>query len=80
MSYTLTIRERNYSWAGRQPLRIKCSTEEEAEAALANYVAERWDEAVGTDRPADPDEMVDMYFTVVHEAYGIAENQLRFQH
>jgi hypothetical protein len=73
VSYTLTIRERNYSWAGRSPLRGEYATEVESEAALRNYVAERWDKAVGTDRPDDPEEMVDMYLTVVHEAYEIVE-------
>jgi hypothetical protein len=73
MSYTLTIREQNYSWAGRSPLRMEFTTKEEAEAALDEYVAEQWDSAVGTDRPDDSDEMVDMYFTMVHEAYEIVE-------
>lgn len=73
MSYTLTIRQRNYSWAGRPPLRMEFATEEEAEAALEEYVAEQWDAAVGTDRPDDPDEMVDMYFTMIHEDYEVVE-------
>ena len=71
MPYTLTIRERNYSWAGRPPVSSEYAMEDEAEAALVDYVAENWDAAVGIDRPDDPDEMVDMYFATVLEAYEI---------
>jgi hypothetical protein len=71
MPYALTIRELNYSWAGRPSVRCEYPTEDEARAALTDYVVENWDGAVGTDLPDDPDEMVDMYFSVVHEAYEI---------
>jgi hypothetical protein len=73
MSYTLTITGQNHSWAGRPPLRVEYVTEEEAQAGLRDYVADQWNEAVGTDRPDDPDEMVDMYFSVTREVYEILE-------
>ncbi len=38
MPFTLTIRERNNSWAGRPPATSTHETREEAEGALREYV------------------------------------------
>lgn len=73
MPYTLIIRERNDSWAGRPPVRSVYSTKNEAETALEEYVARNWDAEVGDERPSDPVEMVEEYFSEVLEAYEIME-------
>jgi hypothetical protein len=59
MSFVLTIRERNDSWAGRPPARSSHRTREEAEAALLGYVRRNWDAVMGTE---------------VLEAYDICES------
>jgi hypothetical protein len=74
MPFTLTIRERNHSWAGRSPVRTTHATAEEAQAALVEYVARNWDAELGTGRPGDPVEMVEAYFSEVLEAYEIQED------
>ena len=73
MAYTLTIRERGNSWAGRSPVRSEHATPEEARAELVEYVRRNWDAEVGDDRPNDEDKLVDMYFADVLEAYEITE-------
>ncbi len=73
MPYTLIIKERNNSWAGRPPVRSVHATKDEAETALANYVARNWDAEVGDERPSDPTEMVEEYFSEILEAYEIVE-------
>lgn len=47
---TLTIRERNDSWAGRCPATSGHASREVAEAALRDYVRRNWDAEIGTDR------------------------------
>jgi hypothetical protein len=71
MAFILTIRERNGSWAGRSPAQSTHATEDEARAALSDYVHRNWDAEVGTERPQDADEMIDEYFEEVLEAYEI---------
>jgi hypothetical protein len=73
MPFTLIIRERNDSWAGRPPLRSVHSTKEEAETALTEYVARNWGAEVGDEQPSDPAEMIQEYFSEVLEAYEIVE-------
>jgi len=73
MPYTLIIKERNHSWAGRPPVRSVHPTRDEAETALAEYVARNWDAEVGDERPVDRTEMVEEYFAEVLEAYEIEE-------
>ena len=51
MSYTLTIRERNHSWAGRSPAVTVHSRQEEAGAALLEYVQRNWGAEMGTEPP-----------------------------
>jgi hypothetical protein len=71
--YILTIRERNNSWAGRSPTVSEHASRGEAEAALRDYVQHNWDAEMDTERPDDPDDMVDEYFSEVLEAYDITE-------
>jgi hypothetical protein len=73
MPYTLIIEERNDSWAGRPPVRSVHSTKEAAETALTEYVARNWDAEVGDERPSDPAEMIEAYFSEVLEVYEIVE-------
>jgi hypothetical protein len=73
LPYTLIVKERNHSWAGRRPIRSVHSTKEEAETALVEYVTRNWDAEVGSERPSDPLEMVEEYFSEVPEAYEIVE-------
>jgi len=71
--YILTIRERNHSWAGRSPTRSEHVTRLEADTALLEYVKRNWEAEVGTDTPAEPDVMIQEYFSEVLEAYDIRE-------
>jgi mono/diheme cytochrome c family protein len=71
MAYVLTIREKNHSWAGRSPVRTVHATNEEATAALVEYVSQNWDAEIGSDIPEDPEEMIQEYFAGVLEAYEI---------
>lgn len=73
MPYTLIIKERNHSWAGRSPVRSVHATKDEAETALVKYVARNWDAEVGDERPSDPTKMIEEYFSEVLEAYEIVE-------
>lgn len=73
MPFTLTIKERNHSWAGRGPVRSVHATRPEAEAELEAYVDRNWDPEVGTDRPDDAAQMVRDYFADVLEEYEIRE-------
>ena len=73
MPYILTIKERNDSWAGRSPIVSEFATRVAAEAELRDYVEHNWDAEMDTDRPADPDEMIEEYFESVLEAYEILE-------
>ena len=75
MPFTLIIKERGYSWAGRGPVRSVHATRDEAEAELRDYVARNWDAEVGTDLPEDPTQMVQEYFAEVLEAYEIREKK-----
>lgn len=68
MSYTLIIKERNHSWAGRPPVHSVHATKDGAEAALVEYVDRNWDAGVGDERPSDAAEMVEEYFSEVLEA------------
>jgi hypothetical protein len=74
MAFVLTIRERNDSWAGRPPIVSTYATRAEAEAELRDYVGHNWDAEMDTDRPDDPDEMIEEYFEYVLEAYEIVES------
>ena len=71
--FILTIRERNNSWAGRSPAVSEHANREEAEAALREYVEQNWDAEMDTERPDDPEDMVQEYFEQVLEAYEILE-------
>lgn len=71
MPFTLTIRERNNSWAGRPPATSTHETREEAEGALREYVRNNWDAEMGTEPPREPDGMIQEYFDDVLEAYEI---------
>ena len=73
MPYTLTIRERNHSWAGRSPVTTTHATLAAAEDELLAYVLRNWDAEVGADRPDDPQAMISEYFEEVFEAYKITE-------
>lgn len=71
MPFLLTIRERNHSWAGRAPITTTHATQQDAEAALLDYVRMNWDTEVGTEPPDDSTVMISEYFDVVLEAYEI---------
>ena len=73
MAYTLTIRERGNSWAGRSPFSSEHPTQQQAQAALVAYVKENWAAEMGEEPPADEAEMVQRYFEDVLEAYEITE-------
>ena len=73
MPYVLMIRERGYSWAGRGPIAIIHSSEEEAQAELVEYVRENWDAKMDEDPPEDEDELIEQYFDQVLEEYDITE-------
>jgi hypothetical protein len=74
MAFTLTIREKGHSWAGRPPFATLHNSSAEARGELIAYVERRWDsEMDGDERPADPDEMIDQYFDFVLESYDIAQ-------
>ncbi len=73
MSYTLTIRERGDSWAGRPPVRTVHASYAQAQDELLDYVRRNWDAEMGTDQPEDPDDMVRQYFADVLETYEISE-------
>jgi len=79
MPFTLTIRERNDSWAGRQPTTSTHKTREEAEAALYEYVRQNWGAEVGTRPPSDPGKMAEEYFAEVLESYDITEHRFPAQ-
>jgi hypothetical protein len=74
MPFTLIIKERGHSWAGRPPVKSSHPTREEAEAELTRYVRANWDIEVGADDPPDdPTAMVQEYFADVLESYDITE-------
>jgi len=73
MSYTLIIRERGNSWAGRSPVESLHATQGEAQAEFLNYVRQNWDAEMETDPPADSEVMIAEYFADVLEAYEITE-------
>ena len=74
MPFTLGIKERGYSWAGRPPRVTNHATHEEAEAELLQYVRDNWDTELDSDDPPDdPAVMVQEYFTDVLESYNITE-------
>jgi hypothetical protein len=73
MPFTLTISERNDSWAGRSPVTSTHDTRAAAEAALLDYVQRNWDAEVGTEPPDDPDATIRDYFDDVLERYEITE-------
>ena len=74
MPYTLIIRERNHSWAGRPPIRSVHASKDEAEAALIEYVARNWDAEVGDERPTGSTGMIEEYFSEVLETYEIEKS------
>ncbi len=74
MAFTLTIRERNHSWSGRSPAVTIHLTQEEAGAALLEYVQRNWVAEMGADAPSDAHEMIREYFSNVLEAYTIRES------
>ena len=69
MLFTLIIRERNHSWAGRGPVTSMHETREAAEAALRDYVHRNWDAEMGTAPPGDLSDMISEYFDEVLEQY-----------
>ena len=74
MPFTLVIKERGSSWAGRPPRQSSHATREEAEAELLQYVRDNWDTELDSDEPPeDPAVMIQEYFTDVLEAYDITE-------
>ena len=73
MPFTLIIKERGGSWAGRSPVTSVHPARAEAEAALLDYVRRNWDAEIGTDSPEDPAEMIAEYFDEVLEDYEIVE-------
>lgn len=74
MPFTLVIKDRGQSWAGRPPAKSSHGTREEAEAELVRYVRTNWDAEVGSDEPPDdPAAMVQEYFADVLESYNITE-------
>jgi len=73
MPFTLTIEERNYSWAGRAPVRTQHATRAAAEAELLAYVRRNWDAEIGTDPPNDSAVMIAAYFADVLERYDITD-------
>jgi hypothetical protein len=75
MPFTLVIKERGHSWAGRPPAKSSHTTREEAEAELARCVRANWDAEVGNDGPPPDDQaaMVHEYFDEVLESYDISE-------
>jgi hypothetical protein len=75
MAFTLTIRERGNSWAGRGPFTSEHRSESDAHAALVAYVKENWEAELEDEPPADEDEMVRRYFDDVLEAYEIRETR-----
>jgi hypothetical protein len=78
MAFTLTIRERGNSWAGRHPVTSIHSSQQKAKAELVDYVRRNWDtEMGGGEPPGDEDELIDRYFEDVLEAYEITETASR---
>jgi hypothetical protein len=73
MMFVLSIKERNFSWAGRGPIAMTFATREQAEQEIIDYVSERWEDKLDVDRPDDPDDMVTAYFDRVLEEYEILE-------
>jgi hypothetical protein len=73
MPFVLMIRERGCSWAGRGPIAVIHSSEEEAQAQLVDYVRENWDAKMDEDPPEDEDELIEQYFDRVLEEYVISE-------
>lgn len=74
MPFTLVIKERGSSWAGRPPRQSSHATRQEAEAELLDYVRENWDTELDSDEPPDdPATMVQEYFADVLESYTITE-------
>ena len=63
MPFTLTIRERNNSWAGRSPATSVHATRAEAEAELLEYVRRNWEAEMETDPSDDAAEMIEKYFS-----------------
>jgi hypothetical protein len=73
MSYSLIIRERGHSWAGRSPVESLHGTQQEAHVELLDYVRRNWDAEFGTEPPEDAATMIAEYFADVLEAYEITE-------
>ena len=74
MPFTLVIKERAHSWAGRPPVKSSHASRDEAEAELVRYVRANWGAEVGTDDPPDDHAaMVQEYFAEVFESYDITE-------
>jgi len=77
MPFLLTIRERNYSWAGRSPVTSTHEKRAAAEAALADYVRLNWKSEMDSDElPEDSAEMVEQYFSEVLESYAITQQAM----
>jgi hypothetical protein len=74
MPFTLTIRERSHSWAGRAPIRSEHATRTDAESELMAYVQRNWDAEMGTEPPEDPGRVIEEYFSEVLESYDIVES------
>jgi hypothetical protein len=75
MPFTLTITERNHSWAGRAPVTSTHDSHEAADVELLEYVRRNWEAEVGTEPPEDPATMVAEYFADVLEQYDITEDR-----
>jgi len=75
MAFMLTITERNHSWAGRSPAITTHATKADAAAALIEYVRRNWDAEIGTEPPADEQDLIAEYFGEVLEQYEIEEER-----
>lgn len=73
MPFTLTIRERGHSWAGRGPVTSTHASPEDARDALVEYVLRNWESELDEEMPANSDELVSRYFEGVLETYEITE-------
>lgn len=71
MPYTLIIKEKNNSWAGRAPRVSEHPTLDDARNALLTYVRENWGTEVGTEEPTDKDDLVSEYFSDALEEYEL---------
>ena len=75
MTFTLVIKDRGQSWAGRSPVATTHTSRAEAEAALLDYVRRNWDAEVGDEPPPEAQQMIDSYFEDVLESYEIIEQR-----